>query len=104
MIAAQGQGVRLRLLDTTHTFASRRLAESDEEDRWRRRHALYFNDLFKQGAAMDMPERVGVLGVEVDGLDKSRVLLTGSVQHDRMVLAGGLEGFGDIGVDARHDD
>ncbi len=68
MIAAQGQGVRLRLLDTTHTFASRRLAESDEEDRWRRRHALYFNDLFKQGVAMDMPERVGVLGVEVDNL------------------------------------
>jgi predicted ATPase/DNA-binding winged helix-turn-helix (wHTH) protein len=68
MIAAQGQGARLRLLDTTHTFASRRLAESDEEDRWRRRHALYFNDLFKQGAAMDMPERPGVLGVEVDNL------------------------------------
>jgi predicted ATPase/DNA-binding winged helix-turn-helix (wHTH) protein len=68
MIAAQGQGARLRLLDTTHTFASRRLAESDEEGCWRRRHALYFNDLFKQGAAMDMPERLGVLGVEVDNL------------------------------------
>jgi predicted ATPase/DNA-binding winged helix-turn-helix (wHTH) protein len=68
MIAAQGQGARLRLLDTTHTFASRRLAESDEEGRWRRRHALYFKDLFEQGAAMDMPERLGALGVEVDNL------------------------------------
>src|SRR6202048_4359075 len=44
MIAAHGQGGRLRLLDTTHTFASRRLAESDQEGRWRRRHAPYFND------------------------------------------------------------
>ena len=68
MIAAQGQGAQLRLLDTTHTFASRRLAESDEEGRWRRRHALYFKDLFGEGAAMDMPERLGTLGVEVDNL------------------------------------
>jgi predicted ATPase/DNA-binding winged helix-turn-helix (wHTH) protein len=68
MIAAQGQGARLRLLDTTLAFASRRLSDSDEEGRWRRRHALYFDDLFKQGAAMDTPERLGVLGVEVDNL------------------------------------
>jgi predicted ATPase/DNA-binding winged helix-turn-helix (wHTH) protein len=68
MIAAQGQGARLRLLDTTHTFASQRLAEGDEEERWRRRHALYFNDLFKRGAAMDMPERLRALGVEIDNL------------------------------------
>jgi predicted ATPase len=68
MIAAQGQGARLRLLDTTLAFASRRLAESDEEGRWRRRHALYFSDLFKQGAALGMPERLGVLGIEVDNL------------------------------------
>ncbi len=68
MIAAQGQGARLRLLDTTHAFASRRLAESDEEGRWRRRHAFYFSGLFKQGAAMDGPERRRTLGVEVDNL------------------------------------
>jgi predicted ATPase/DNA-binding winged helix-turn-helix (wHTH) protein len=69
MIAAQAHGARLRLLDTTHAFASQRLAESDEEGgRWRRRHAFYFSDLFKQGASMDMPERRRTLGVEVDNL------------------------------------
>ena len=68
MIATQGQRARLRLLDTTHSFASQRLAESDKENRWRRRHALYFNDLFKRGAAMDTPERLRVLGIEVDNL------------------------------------
>ena len=68
MIAAQGQGARLRLLDTTHAFASRRLAESEGEGPWRRRHALYLSDLFKQGASMDGPERRTALGVEVDNL------------------------------------
>jgi len=68
MIAARGQDGRLRLLDTTLAFASRRLAESDEENPCRRRHALYFCDLFKQVAAMDMPERLRALGVEVDNL------------------------------------
>src|SRR6266404_1606763 len=68
MIAAQGQEGRLRLLDTTLAFASRRLAKSDEEGRWRRRHAFYFSGLFKQGAAMDGPERRRTLGVEVDNL------------------------------------
>jgi predicted ATPase/DNA-binding winged helix-turn-helix (wHTH) protein len=68
MIAARGQEGRLRLLDTTLAFASRRLAESDEENRCRRRHALYFCDLFKLGASMDMPERLGSLGGEVDNL------------------------------------
>src|SRR6266404_476810 len=68
MIAAQGQGARLRLLDTTLAFASRRLAKSDEENHCRRRHALYFCDLFKQGASMDMPERLRELGGEVDNL------------------------------------
>jgi predicted ATPase/DNA-binding winged helix-turn-helix (wHTH) protein len=68
MIAARGQQGRLRLLDTTLAFASRRLAESDEENHCRRRHALYFSDLFKQGAAMDMPERLRAFGVEVDNL------------------------------------
>src|SRR6266513_3902063 len=68
MIAAQGQGARLRLLDTTHAFASQRLAESAEEGSWRRRHAQYFCDLFKQGASMDMPERLRALGGEVHNL------------------------------------
>lgn len=68
MIAAQGQGARLHLLDTTHAFASQRLAESAEEVSWRRRHALYFGDLFKQGASMDIPERLRALGGEVDNV------------------------------------
>jgi predicted ATPase/DNA-binding winged helix-turn-helix (wHTH) protein len=68
MIAAQGQGARLRLLDTTRAFASQRLVESDEEGRCRRRHALYFCDLFKQGASIDVPERLRALGVEVGNL------------------------------------
>jgi predicted ATPase/DNA-binding winged helix-turn-helix (wHTH) protein len=68
MIAARGQEGRLRLLDTTLAFASRRLAKSDDENHCRRRHALYFCDLFKQGASMDMPERLRALGSEVDNL------------------------------------
>src|SRR3984893_17409476 len=68
MIAAQGEGARLRLLDTTRAFASQRLAESDEERRCRSRHALYFCGLFKQRASMDMPERVTALEVELDNL------------------------------------
>ena len=68
MIASQGQEGRLRLLDTTLAFASRRLARSEEENRCRRHHALYFSDLFKQGAQMDMPERLSALGGEVDNL------------------------------------
>jgi predicted ATPase/DNA-binding winged helix-turn-helix (wHTH) protein len=68
MIFAEGPGARLRLLDTTLAFASRRLATSDEGNRCRRRHALYFCDLFRQGASMDMPERLGALGGEVDNL------------------------------------
>jgi predicted ATPase len=61
MIAARGQEERLRLLDTTLAFASRRLAESGEENECRRRHALYFCDLFKQGAALDLPEKFKML-------------------------------------------
>ncbi|HXO71743.1 MAG TPA: winged helix-turn-helix domain-containing protein [Bradyrhizobium sp.] len=67
MIAAQGQEGRLRLLDTTLAFVSRRLAGS-EKNHCRRRHALYFCDLFKQGAAMDTPERIRSLGGEVGNL------------------------------------
>src|SRR4029077_7508354 len=48
MIAVRGQEGRLRLLDTSLAFASQRLAESDEENRCRRRHALYYYDMFKQ--------------------------------------------------------
>jgi predicted ATPase/DNA-binding winged helix-turn-helix (wHTH) protein len=68
MIAPRGQEGRLRLLDTTLAFASRRLGSSDEANRCRRRHALYFCDLFKQGASMDMHERLTALGGEVDNL------------------------------------
>jgi predicted ATPase len=68
MIAVRGQEGRLHLLDTTLAFASRRLAEGDDENHCRRRHARYLCDLFKQGAAMDIPERLGALGVEVDNL------------------------------------
>ena len=68
MIAAGGQEGRLRLLDTTLAFASRRLAESDEENHCRRRHALYHCDLFKQGASMDTAERLVAVGIEVDNL------------------------------------
>jgi predicted ATPase/DNA-binding winged helix-turn-helix (wHTH) protein len=68
MVAAQGQEGRLRLLDTTLAFALRRLAKSDEENHFRRRHALYFCDFFKQGASMDMPERLKALGGEIDNL------------------------------------
>jgi predicted ATPase/DNA-binding winged helix-turn-helix (wHTH) protein len=68
MVAARGQEGRLRLLDTTLAFASRRLAKSDEENHYRRRHALYFCDLFKQGASMDLPEKSRALEGEVDNL------------------------------------
>jgi predicted ATPase/DNA-binding winged helix-turn-helix (wHTH) protein len=68
MIAAQGQEGRLRLLDTTRAFALQRLAESDEQDLFRRRHALYFTDLFRRGAAMDVSGWSRALGIEVDNL------------------------------------
>jgi predicted ATPase/DNA-binding winged helix-turn-helix (wHTH) protein len=68
MVDVRGQEGRLRLLDTTLAFASRRLAKGDEENHCRRRHAQYFCDLFKRGASMDMPERLKALGVEVDNL------------------------------------
>jgi predicted ATPase/DNA-binding winged helix-turn-helix (wHTH) protein len=68
MIAAQGQEGRLRLLDTTRAFALQRLAKSDEQNLFRRRHALYFADLFRQGAAMDVSGWSKALGIEVDNL------------------------------------
>src|SRR5260221_6173989 len=68
MIAAQGQQGRLRLLDTTRAFTLQRLAQSDEQDHFRRRHALYFTDLFRQGAAMDASGWPKALGIEVDNL------------------------------------
>jgi predicted ATPase/DNA-binding winged helix-turn-helix (wHTH) protein len=68
MIAGQGQEGRLNLLDTTRSFALQRLAESDQQNRFRRRHALYFIDLFRQGAAMDGLGWPKALGIEVDNL------------------------------------
>lgn len=68
MIAAQLQEGRLRLLDTTRAFTLQRLAESDEQNLFRRRHALYFTDLFRQSAAMDASGGSKALGIEVDNL------------------------------------
>ena len=67
MISTRGQEGRLRLLDTTLAFASQRFAKSDEENRFRRRHALFFCDLFKQGDSM-VPEKLTELEDEVDNL------------------------------------
>ncbi|UQR63170.1 winged helix-turn-helix domain-containing protein [Bradyrhizobium sp. C-145] len=67
MIATQGKG-RLRLLDTTRAFALQRLAKEDEQDLFRRRHALYFADLFRQGAAIGASGWPRALGIEVDNL------------------------------------
>jgi predicted ATPase/DNA-binding winged helix-turn-helix (wHTH) protein len=68
MIAAQGQEGRLRLLDTARAFALQRLAKSDEQNLFQRRHALYFTDLFGQGAALDASGWPRALGIEVDNL------------------------------------
>jgi tetratricopeptide (TPR) repeat protein len=56
------------LLDPTRAFALQRLSMSDEQDLFRRRHALYFTDLFSQAAAMDMSIGSRALGIEVDNL------------------------------------
>jgi predicted ATPase/DNA-binding winged helix-turn-helix (wHTH) protein len=68
MIAIYGQDSRLRLLDTTFAFAAERLAEEGEQGFFRRRHALYFSDLFRQGASMDVSSWPKTLGVEVGNL------------------------------------
>ena len=68
LITADGQESRLRLLDTTRAFALQRLAKGAEQDLFRRRHALYFGDLLKQGAAMDASGWPQALGIEVDNL------------------------------------
>jgi predicted ATPase/DNA-binding winged helix-turn-helix (wHTH) protein len=68
MIAVYGQNARLRLLDTTRAFAAERLAEAGEQGFFRRRHALYFSDLFRQGASMDASSWPKVLGIEVGNL------------------------------------
>src|SRR6185295_3206384 len=64
MIAPQGQDGRLRLLDTTRAFALQRLVKGDEQNVFHRRHALYFTDLFRQGAAMDGSVWSKALGIE----------------------------------------
>jgi predicted ATPase/DNA-binding winged helix-turn-helix (wHTH) protein len=68
MIAVYGQDSRARLLDTTRAFALERLAESAKQDPFRRRHALYFSDLFRRGASMDVSGWPRALAVEVDNL------------------------------------
>jgi predicted ATPase len=67
MIAVRGQESRLRLLDVTRTFAAQRLGESGQNI-LRRRHALYFSDVFKQGASADASRWPRALAVEVDNL------------------------------------
>jgi predicted ATPase len=68
MIAVRGHESRLRLLDVTRTFAAQRLGECKEQNILRRRHALYFSDLFKQGASTDASSWPKALAVEVDNL------------------------------------
>jgi len=68
MIAVRGHESRLRLLDVTRTFAAQRLGEGKEQNILRRRHALYFSDLFKQGASTDASDWPRALAVEVDNL------------------------------------
>jgi tetratricopeptide (TPR) repeat protein len=55
------------LLDTTRAFALQRL-EGAAQNLFRRRHALYFCDLFRQGAAMDGSGWPKALGIEIDNL------------------------------------
>src|SRR5260370_32106842 len=72
MIAAQGQEGRLRLLDTTRAFASRRLAKSDGENQCRRRHALYFCDLFKQAPSWVETKGLRAVGFKVGNFKPAR--------------------------------
>jgi predicted ATPase/DNA-binding winged helix-turn-helix (wHTH) protein len=68
MIAVYGQNARLRLLDTTRAFAAHRLVEGGEQGLFRRRHALHFSDLFRQGASIDVSSWPKALGVEIGNL------------------------------------
>ncbi len=68
MIAVYGQNSRLRLLDTTRAFAALRLVEAGEQGAFRRRHALYFSDLFRQGTSIDVSSWPKALGVEIGNL------------------------------------
>jgi predicted ATPase/DNA-binding winged helix-turn-helix (wHTH) protein len=68
MIVARGHETRLRLLDITRTFAAQRLGESQEQELFRRRHALYFSDLFRQGARTEVSDWPRPLAAEVDNL------------------------------------
>jgi predicted ATPase/DNA-binding winged helix-turn-helix (wHTH) protein len=68
MIAVYGQNARLRLLDTTRAFASQRLVSAGEQGLFRRRHALHFGDLFRQGASIDVSSWPKALGVEIGNL------------------------------------
>jgi predicted ATPase/DNA-binding winged helix-turn-helix (wHTH) protein len=68
MIAVYGQSARLRLLDTTRAFAAQRLVEAAEQGLFRRRHALYFSDLFRQGVSIDVSSWPKALGVEIGNL------------------------------------
>jgi predicted ATPase/DNA-binding winged helix-turn-helix (wHTH) protein len=68
MIAVRGHESRLRLLDVTRAFAARRLDDAREQATLRRRHALYFSDVFKQEASTNVSDWPKALAVEVDNL------------------------------------
>ena len=59
---------RLRLLDTTRAFASEDWQKATRRASFRRRHALYFSDLFRQGTSMAASSWPRMLAVEVDNL------------------------------------
>ena len=48
-------GTRYRLLDTTRAYAADKLAESGEADAIRRRHAVYYCELFRRTKAEPTP-------------------------------------------------
>jgi predicted ATPase len=68
MIAMREHESRLRLLDVTRSFAAQRLGEGQARNILRRRHALYFSELFKQGASAHVSNWPKALAVEVDNL------------------------------------
>src|ERR1700730_7397888 len=84
MIVARGQESRLRLLDITRTFAAQRLGESQEQNRFRLRHALYFSDLFRQGARTEVSGWPKALAAEVDNL-RAAMNWAFSVQGDARI-------------------
>lgn len=84
VIAVRGQESRLRLLDATRTFAAQRLGEGKEQNILRRRHALYFGDLFRQGARTHTSDWPRPLASEVDNL-RAAMIWAYSVDGDARI-------------------